>query len=80
MALGRSPEYHRNQIISKSVHWSSSRSRLKCFLFIALAAISFNGAERFEHFFRRQSPKEHICIIISKSVHWLTRKSHLKEF
>ena len=29
MALGRSPEYHWNQIISKSVHRFSSRSRLK---------------------------------------------------
>ena len=28
MALGRSPEYHWNQIISKSVHWFSRRSRL----------------------------------------------------
>ena len=31
MALGRSPEYHWNQIISKSVHQSSRRSRLKLF-------------------------------------------------
>ena len=30
MALGRSPEYHWNQIISKSVH-GFSRSRLKLF-------------------------------------------------
>ena len=30
-ALGRSPEYHWNQIISKSVHQFSSRSRLKLF-------------------------------------------------
>ena len=30
MALGRSPEYHWNQIISKSVH-RLSRSRLKLF-------------------------------------------------
>ena len=37
MALGRSPEYHWNQIISKSVHWFS-RSHLKLFL----AAILFN--------------------------------------
>ena len=53
MALGRSPEYHWNQVISKSVH-RFSRSRLKLFLFIALfialAAILFNGAERFEQF------------------------------
>ena len=49
MALGRSPEYHWNQIISKSVH-RFSRSRFKLFLFIALAAILFNRAERFEQF------------------------------
>ena len=51
MALGRSPEYHWKQIISKSVHWFSRRSRLKLFfLFIALAAILFNRAEQFEEF------------------------------
>ena len=49
IALGRSPEYLWNQIISKSVH-RFSRSHLKLFLFIALAAILFNGAERFEQF------------------------------
>ena len=31
MALGRSPEYHWSQIISKSVHQFSKRSRLKLF-------------------------------------------------
>ena len=31
MALGRSHEYHWNQIISKSVHQFSKRSRLKLF-------------------------------------------------
>ena len=31
MALGRSPEYHWNHIISKSVHRFSKRSRLKLF-------------------------------------------------
>ena len=31
MALGRSPEYHWNQIISKSVHRFSGRRRLKLF-------------------------------------------------
>ena len=31
MALGRSPEYHWNQIILKSVHRFSRRSRLKLF-------------------------------------------------
>ena len=38
MALGRSPEYHWNQIISKPVH-QFSRSHIELFLFIALAAI-----------------------------------------
>ena len=32
------------------MHWLSRRSRLKVFLFSALAAILFNGAERFEQF------------------------------
>ena len=50
MALGRSPEYHWNHIISKSVHQFSRKSRLKLFLFIALAAILFNRVERFEQF------------------------------
>ena len=31
MGLGRSPKHHRNQIISKSVHWFSIRSRLKLY-------------------------------------------------
>ena len=30
-ALGHSPEYHCNQIISKSVHWFSRRNLLKLF-------------------------------------------------
>ena len=80
MALGRSPEYHWNLIILKSVHWSSRRSRLKLFVFIALAAILFNRAERCLRNFCRQSPKEHSCIIISKSMQWLRRRSHLKVF
>ena len=37
-------------IISKSMHWLRRRSHLKVFLFLALAAILFNGAERFEQF------------------------------
>ena len=78
MALGRLPEYHRNQIISKSVHRFSRRSRLKFFLFITLGAILFNRADLSN--FCRQSPKELSCIIISKSMHWLRRKSHLKVF
>ena len=31
MALGRSPEYHWNQVTSKTVHWFCRRSRLKLF-------------------------------------------------
>ena len=50
VALGRSPEYHWNQIISKSVHRFSRRSCLNFFLFIALGAILFNRAEPFEQF------------------------------
>ena len=50
MAQVRSPEYHWNQIISKSLHRFSRRSPLKLFLFIALAAILFNRAEGFEQF------------------------------
>ena len=33
MALGRSPEYHWNHIISKSVHRFSSRSHLKFLIY-----------------------------------------------
>ena len=50
MALGRSPEYHWNQIISKSVHQFYRRSRLKFILCKALVTILFNGAERYEQF------------------------------
>ena len=38
------------KIISKSMHWLRRRSRLKIFLFLALAAILFNVAESFEQF------------------------------
>ena len=40
---------HSGEIISKSVN-RFSRSRLKVFLFIALAAILFNQAEHLEQF------------------------------
>ena len=76
MALGRSPEYHWNQIILKSVHWSSRRSCLKLFLFIAqvpFCSTEQNGLSNF----CRQSPS---CIFISKSMNWLRRRSHLKVF
>ena len=79
MDLGRSPEYHWNQIISKSVH-RFSRSYLSFFLFIALVAILFNRAERFERNFGRQSRKKHSCIIISKSMHWLKEEKSFKGF
>ena len=60
MALDRSPEYHWNQIISKSSPLVKQKSFKAFFLFMALAVILFNRAERFEHFYR-QSPKEHSC-------------------
>ena len=50
MALGRSPEYHWDQIISKSVHRFSRRSRLKLFSIYSPGAISFNRGEPFEQF------------------------------
>ena len=53
MALGRSPEYQWNQIISKSVHWFSRRSPLKLFSIYSPVAILFNRAERFEQFLYR---------------------------
>ena len=48
MALGRSSEYHWNQIISKSVHRLAAESFKTFFPIYSLAAISFNGAERFK--------------------------------
>ena len=51
ISFGRQiPKEHFCIIISKSMHWLRRRSRLKVFLFLALAAILFNGAERFEQF------------------------------
>ena len=80
MALGRSPEYHWDQIISKSVHLFSRRSRLKLFSIYSprghFVPTERNGLSNF----CRQSPKAHSCIIISKSMHWLRRRSHLKVF
>ena len=73
MALGCSPEYHWNQLISKSVH-RFSRSHLKLF------SIYSPGGHFGLSNFGRQSPMEQSCIIISKSMHWLRRKSHLKVF
>ena len=39
------PKDHFYEIILKSVHWYRRRSHLKVFLFFALAAILFSGAE-----------------------------------
>ena len=41
----------------------------KSFLFFALVAILFSGAEQLSNF-ERGSPKEHFCEIILKSGHW----------
>ena len=80
MALGRSPEYQWNQIISKSVHRFNRRSLLKLFSIMSpggpFCLTEQNGLSSF----CRQSPKEHSCIIISKSMHWLRRRNHLKFF
>ena len=49
--LGRgSPKEPYCKIISKLMYWLKRRSRLKVFLFLAMAAIVFNGAERSELF------------------------------
>ena len=46
----KSAKEHSCEIISKSMHKLRGRSRLKVFLFLALVAILFNGAEWFEQF------------------------------
>ena len=45
-----SPKEPSCKIISKSMHLLRRRSSLKAFLFLALAAVLFNGVERFEQF------------------------------
>ena len=50
MALGRSPEYHWNQIISKSVHRFSRGSRLKLFSIYSPGGHFVQQCERFEQF------------------------------
>ena len=52
---------------------------LRVFLFLALAAILFSGAEPFWHF-GKGSSKEHSCKIILFSAHWPRRRCHLKGF
>ena len=49
---GQSPKEPSYKIILRSMHWLRKKSRLKVFLFLALAAILFNGAERFEQFWQ----------------------------
>ena len=43
-------EGHLRKISVKLVHWSRQRCHLMVFLFSALAAILFSGAERFYQF------------------------------
>ena len=50
MALGRSPEYHWDQIISKSVHRFSRGSRLKLFSIYSPGSHFVQQSERFEQF------------------------------
>ena len=50
MALGRSPEYHWNQIIQNLPTGLAEEVVESFFLFIAPAAILFNVAESFEQF------------------------------
>ena len=72
----QSPKEHSCIIISKSMHWLRRRSRLKVFLFLALAAkISCSTEQNDLSNFGRQSPKEHSCEIISKSVNRFSRRS-----
>ena len=73
-----SPKKHFCEIILKLVHWSKRRCHLKVFLFLALAAILFSGAERFSNFCIG-SHKEYFCEIILKSGQWPMR-CHLKVF
>ena len=44
------PKEHSCIIISKLMHCLRKRSHLKIFLYLALAAILFNGAKPFEQF------------------------------
>ena len=72
MALGRSPEYHWNQIISKSVHRLSRSGRLKLFSIYSPGAILFNERNGLSNFCR-QSPKEHSCMNYFK-IHALAKE------
>ena len=50
MALSRSPEYHWNQIISKSVHQFRRKSRLKLFSIYSPGGHFVQQKEQFEQF------------------------------
>ena len=54
------------------------RCHFKVYLFLALVAILFSGAEPLGNF-GRGYPKEHSCKIISKSVHWFRRRCLLSK-
>ena len=66
-------------IIPKSNFWFRRRSRLKVFLFLALAAILFNGAEQFEQFWWTVTQGTFLYNYF-KLMHWLRRRSRLKIF
>ena len=66
------------EIILKSGQWYGRRCRLKVFLFLALVAILFSGAEPLGNF-GRGSPKEHSCKIISKSIYRFRRRCLLSK-
>ena len=54
---GESSNKYSYIIISKSTHWLRQISRLKVFLFFAMATILFNGAEWFERFWVESYPR-----------------------
>ena len=49
---GQSPKEHSCISISKSMNWLRRRSRFQIFLFLALAAILFNGENGLSNFGR----------------------------
>ena len=65
-----SPNEPSCKIISKSMHWLRRRSHLKVFLFLALVAILFNGAEWFSKstfwFGRRSRLKVFLFLALAK--------------
>ena len=78
-SFGRgSPKEYSCEIILKLGQWPWRRCHLKVFLFLALGAILFSGAELLGNF-GRGYPKEHSCKIISKSVHWFRRRCLLSK-